>query len=72
MVSKKWHAFSDKSPDHNRIRLDLESIRRHLNHALALSEGIDFGDEHRELIVEELRRFRTRLDELQQAIERAK
>lgn len=67
-----WAQFGARSDRHRLIRSKIEQTRRALNKMLAESEGVDFTADEREIMAHDLHTLRTRLDEFQQAIERAK
>ena len=46
------------------IKVGLTYVRRKMNEVLAESEGINFTDEERELLVDSLSRLRAQLDAL--------
>jgi hypothetical protein len=67
-----WARFAARSDTHRRIRLTFQYVNRKLNAALNESEGVEFTDDERDIIAHDLNTLRTRLDEFQRAIERAK
>jgi hypothetical protein len=69
MTSKRWREFSAKSPQHNQIRIRIESARRTMTRIWNEAEGVNFTDEEREFLADDLIKFRACLDQFEASIE---
>ena len=71
-MNKRWKAFSEKGPQYNRIRIDMEAADRALKKALKVAMETDFSSrpDLTEFMTDTLAKARARLDQLDERFRR--